>query len=91
MLHGVTFAVAWAAGVNYCKAMAPEGLKSTIQSLFGAFYSGLGRGVGGLVGGMLLNRFGGAALFLTALVWTGCCWALISIAEWLVILHTPAL
>lgn len=91
MLHGITFAIAWAAGVNYCKAMAPEGLKSTIQSLFMASYSGLGRGLGGLVGGMLLNRFGGPALFTSALVWTLCGWALIGIGEWLLMCYTPEL
>lgn len=88
MLHGITFGIAWAAGVNYCQAVAPEGLKSTIQSVFGATYYGLGRGTGGLIGGLLLHRFGGPLLFASVLIWTCTSWAAISVAELLVVLYT---
>lgn len=80
-LHGITFGIAWAAGVNFCQAKAPEGLKSTIQSLFGATYYGLGRGVGGLVGGLMLHHFGGPILFRSVLIWTAGSWGVIAIME----------
>jgi MFS transporter, PPP family, 3-phenylpropionic acid transporter len=84
MLHGITFGIAWAAGVNYCRAAAPEGLKSTIQSFFSATYYGLGRAVGGLVGGLMLHRFGGPVLFGSVATFTFSSWIAISIAELIV-------
>lgn len=82
VLHGVTFGVAWCGGVNLCKSIAPAGLESTVQSMFGGTYSGLGRGVGGLAGGLMLNQYGGMHLFRWACYGTLSCWGLIAAFEW---------
>lgn len=63
LLHGVTFGVAWCAGVNHCKSVAPVGLESTVQSLFSGAYSGFGKGLGGLSAGIIFHWFGGMILF----------------------------
>ncbi|NJR41667.1 MAG: hypothetical protein HC767_02360, partial [Akkermansiaceae bacterium] len=70
--------------------MAPDGLKSTIQSLFVAMYSGFGRGAGGLLGGLVLHRYGGPALFGSVLVSTATSWAAISVAEMIVAVATSS-
>lgn len=80
-LHAVTFGIAWTAGVNFCKREAPPGLQGSAQSLFVSVYFGLGRGVGGLAGGLMYDFYGGAALFQATLVVVLLLWALVSVAE----------
>jgi hypothetical protein len=81
LLHGITFGISWSAGVNYCNAVAPKGLQSTIQSCFRAAYYGLGRGVGGLLGGALFLWYGGVVLFSSVLIGATSSWAAIVAAQ----------
>lgn len=66
LLHGITFGVGWGTATVYSGQVAPPHLSATMQGLFQATYGGVGAGLGGLVGGMLLERAGGQGLFLTA-------------------------
>lgn len=77
LLHGLTFALAWAAGTTHCRTIAPPGLEATTQSLYQGFYFGVGYGMGGLVGGLVYQYVGAEAVFVEACVvmtvgWTVC-------------------
>lgn len=48
---------------SYINENAPPGLSATTQGVFGAAVFGFGAAVGGLVGGILLERVGGASMF----------------------------
>jgi hypothetical protein len=44
MLHGFTFALAWAAGTAFVSKIAPPGLETTTQAIFyGLYYGELSR------------------------------------------------
>lgn len=64
LLNGMTYPMFWVAGVTYANEIAPEGMKSTAQGLFGAIVVGIGASAGGLVGGLLLGSLGGQGMFL---------------------------
>lgn len=81
LLHGVTFGVAWCGGVNLCTRIAPVGLECTVQSMFSGTYAGLGKGLGGLAAGLVLQRCGGMHLFRWSFYGTVSCWGLISLLE----------
>ena len=77
LLHGLTFALAWAAGTTHCSTIAPPGLEATTQSLYQGFYFGVGYGMGGLVGGLVYQYVGAEAVFVEACIvmtvgWTVC-------------------
>jgi len=63
LLHGVTFATSWGAGIVSCKRLAPPHLNTTMQSIFSALYGGVGSGLGGILGGVAMQRLGAAAMF----------------------------
>jgi len=63
LMHGLTFASLWAAGVAYAHELAPPGLGATAQGVFNATLMGLGAITGALTGGFLLERLGGAGMF----------------------------
>jgi len=63
LTHGLTFAAVWAAGVSYAGELAPPGLEATAQGLFNATLMGFGGIAGALIGGLLLERFGGAGMY----------------------------
>ena len=62
-LNAVTFGCAFAAGTTACSRLAPPGLAATMQALFNASYSGVGYGIGSLVGGLVHARAGARWVF----------------------------
>lgn len=81
LLHGLTFGLAWAAGSEHCKRVAPVGLEATVQAAFQSCYFGLGTGSGGLVGGFVYQHYGPVACFLVAAGMVSAGWALSVIVE----------
>nr|XP_027209513.1 major facilitator superfamily domain-containing protein 6-like [Penaeus vannamei] len=63
LLHGVSYAVAFAGVASYANSVTPEGAEATMQAIFGGVFFG-GMGVGGLVGGWLFHLVGGWKAFL---------------------------
>ena len=64
LLHGLTFATLWVAGVSYAHEQAPAGLEATAQGLLGSTMMGLGGAVGNFLGGILLAALGGRQMYL---------------------------
>ncbi len=63
LMHGLTFAAMWVAGVTYASENAPEGLASTAQGVFGSTLMGFGSAAGSLLGGTLIGRYGPARMY----------------------------
>ncbi|MBE0699857.1 MAG: MFS transporter, partial [Anaerolineaceae bacterium] len=61
--HGLSFSALWVAGVSYANELAPKGLGATAQGIFSSTVMGLGGISGAVLGGVLLDRFGGAGVF----------------------------
>jgi len=66
LLHSVTFAPSWLAGVDVAKKLAPKGLEATGQGLMTTAYMGIGYGFGSLYGGVMLDRMPMNQIFLYA-------------------------
>jgi PPP family 3-phenylpropionic acid transporter len=64
VLHGFTYAVLWSACCYYANAIAPDGLKASLQGVVGGVHWGLGVGTGATAGGLFFGRFGGTWTFL---------------------------
>lgn len=64
VLHGLTFAALWSACCYNAAALAPEGLKASMQGVVGGVHWGLGVGTGATVGGILFAQVGGTHMFL---------------------------
>ena len=64
ILHGLTFAALWSACCYNAAALAPEGLKASMQGVVGGVHWGLGVGTGATVGGILFAQVGGTRMFL---------------------------
>ncbi len=58
MLHGITFALFYAAGVNYAYEMSPEGTKTTGQTIFSIVYLNLSNLIASNGGGWLIDHYG---------------------------------
>ncbi len=73
LVHGLTFAAIYTAGVHYADQIAPPGMKSTTQGMFSGTLMGFGSAAGGLLGGLLLDQFspGGMYAFSGTLVLVG--------------------
>jgi MFS transporter, PPP family, 3-phenylpropionic acid transporter len=73
LVHGLTFAAIFTAGVYYADQIAPPGMKATTQGMFNGTMMGFGSATGGLLGGLLLDRFspGGMYAFVGTLVLIG--------------------
>jgi hypothetical protein len=61
VLHGLTFAALWSACCYFGAAMAPPGLKASMQGVVGGVHWGLGQGTGMVLGGVLFGSFGGVS------------------------------
>lgn len=64
LLHGLTFPAVWIAGVAYAYESAPPALAATGQGLFSAMLTGLGAAVGGFIGGLIIEAWGGRVMYL---------------------------
>lgn len=64
ILHGVTFGLMYAAGVEYTHKVAPPGMIATLQGVFNGVYYGLGAGSGAIVGGIMWSSIGLRQTFL---------------------------
>ncbi|MDX9991465.1 MAG: major facilitator superfamily domain-containing protein 6 [Anaerolineales bacterium] len=64
LVHGFTFPLIWVAGVSYADKVAPAGLAATAQGMFGSTLMGVGAALGGLLGGLLLQFFDPAKMYL---------------------------
>eukprot|EP00438_Fugacium_kawagutii_P021748 Skav206705 [mRNA] locus=scaffold99:180899:181744:+ [translate_table: standard] len=65
-LHGVTFALAWTAAIDFVKKpeVSGEGLEASAQGLLTACFHGLGPIIGLLGGGLLFDALGGHTSYL---------------------------
>lgn len=63
LLHGLTFSAMWVAAVNYTNEHAPVGLGATAQGVLSGLSMGLAGMVGALIGGVLYDSVGPAAMF----------------------------
>ncbi len=63
MVHGLTFAALWTAGVSYAHENAPPGMEASAQGMFGSIMMGFGSGAGGMLGGLLMDRLGAAGMY----------------------------
>ncbi|GBF76757.1 MFS transporter [Paenibacillus sp. 598K] len=65
LLHGMTFALFMAAGINYAFERSPEGMKNTGQTVFALVYMNLANIVASNGGGWLLDQYGFPVLYRT--------------------------
>jgi MFS transporter, PPP family, 3-phenylpropionic acid transporter len=63
LVHGLTFAIILIAGVSYADQVAPAGMKATTQGMFSGTLMGFGAATGGLLGGVLMERFQPAGMY----------------------------
>lgn len=63
LFHGLAFSLLWSAGVAYADSLAPIGLGTTAQAVFGAIEAGLAVVCGSLLGGIIYDAAGSAAIF----------------------------
>lgn len=68
LLQGLTYAMFYAAGVQYANKLCPEGWKTTGQTLFSMVYINLSILITSNFGGWLIDNAGFSALFRTASV-----------------------
>jgi MFS transporter, PPP family, 3-phenylpropionic acid transporter len=66
LCHGLTFAAIYTAGVYYADQIAPPGMKATTQGMFSGTLMGFGSAAGGLLGGLLLDRFSPGGMYAFA-------------------------
>jgi len=64
VLHGVSFGVWWAAGIEETRRSAPAAVAASAQSLYTTLGYGVGPLIGSAVAALLLDRAGTDALFL---------------------------
>ncbi|KAI8587158.1 major facilitator superfamily domain-containing protein [Geranomyces variabilis] len=63
LLHGLAFSMNWTASVSFAAGVAPRGMEFMAQGILGAFYGGLGSGLGGIIGGFIYSSYGSKILF----------------------------
>lgn len=70
MTQGIAYSQFWSAGVHFINSVTPPSLKTSAQGVFSGLSGGLASGLGNIVGGFLLDRFGPGILFQTTLLIT---------------------
>ncbi len=63
VVHGLTFAAVYTAGVYFADQVAPPGMKATAQGMFNGTLMGFGAAAGGLLGGILMDRFSPSVMY----------------------------
>jgi PPP family 3-phenylpropionic acid transporter len=63
VVHGLTFAAIYTAGVYFADQVAPPGMKATAQGMFNGTLMGFGAAAGGLLGGVLMDRFSPSIMY----------------------------
>ncbi len=63
-LHGLTFGVFYTASLDYVTRLIPKLLQSTGHLIFYAVFFGISGIIGSLVGGALIDSFGGSTLYM---------------------------
>lgn len=63
VFHGVTFACALVASVDYSAAVAPKEWSTTVQSILTTVMSCVGGGIGSILGGILVREYGFVFLY----------------------------
>lgn len=63
LFHGCTYAFFYAAAIQYIYNTAPDELKATGQTVFGAIFFGLSGIIGSTAGGWVLELYGGHTLY----------------------------
>jgi MFS transporter, PPP family, 3-phenylpropionic acid transporter len=63
VVHGLTFAAIYTAGVYFADQVAPPGMKATAQGMFNGTLMGFGAAAGGLLGGILMDRFSPSVMY----------------------------
>ena len=63
LCHGLTFAAIYTAGVHFADQVAPPGMKATTKGMFSGTLMGFGSAAGGLLGGILLDRFSPGGMY----------------------------
>nr|XP_054754583.1 major facilitator superfamily domain-containing protein 6-like [Lytechinus pictus] len=62
-LHGVTYGALWPACTSYVNLITPDNMLTTMQSITFGIKSGLGEGLGTLLGGVIYYQYGARNLF----------------------------
>lgn len=63
LVMGVAFSAMWSAGVSLTSEMAPEGMGTTAQAVYGVMRGGLASATGAFLGGIVFDRWGAPILF----------------------------
>ncbi|XP_025206111.1 major facilitator superfamily domain-containing protein 6-like [Melanaphis sacchari] len=63
LTNGITFGLAFLAGISYAAEVAPSGSAGTLQGLFGMAFHGIGISFGSFSAGYLFGRMGSSASF----------------------------
>ncbi|KAI1718365.1 MFS_1 like family domain-containing protein [Ditylenchus destructor] len=62
-VQGCVLAVVWATATSYVSLVSPPHLKSTSQYILALLYHGLGKGIGPMIGGVIINSTGTRGMF----------------------------
>ena len=62
---GVTFSCVWVSMTSYTALSVPEQSLATTQGILHGVYTGLGNGIGHLIGGILIAHYGAVATFFS--------------------------
>src|SRR5699024_6444372 len=65
ILHGLTFGVFYTTAFDYVTRLIPKLLQSTGHLIFYSVFFGISGIIGSLIGGALLDMFGGQVLYMT--------------------------